>query len=54
MARSAVSIIITIVIAIVLLWLAITVFEIAAGIAGSVIVGILAVLGVLYLIRALT
>lgn len=53
MVRTAASIVITILIAVVLLWLAIEVFQIAVGIAGSLIVGILAVLGVLYLVRAL-
>lgn len=54
MAQRALSIVVTILVVLVILSVALWLLEIITGLVGSLIVGVLVVLGVLYLVRAFT
>lgn len=54
MAQKALSIVITVLLVLVVLAVALWLLEIISGLVGSLIVGVLVVLGILYLVRAFT
>lgn len=54
MAQRALSIVITVLVVLVILAVALWLLEIITGLIGSLIVGVLVVLGVVYLVRAFT